>query len=191
MLIGGKQFKEDLENATAEVSSQSTKISQISDDLEKIKKELNSVHDDIVKTKHESKDVVSELRKTMKETQKLNEKYSKKIYDISIFEKDVKEMIRDKLDSELKSELMSYFEDFKAGLSCFNEMKEDVSSVIKRTESLSSEIDKFKEIASRIKKEDFQLVNYIRNIRAMEKEKIRLIKKIDSLERLCGRLSRK
>ena len=191
MLIGGKQFKEELEKTTKDISEQGKKIAEVHYELSDIKNELQSVHKQLKKIKEDSHDVVAELRKTLKETGKLNEKYSKKIYEISVFEKDVRKLVSDKIDNELKSEVLAYFDDFKAGLSSFHEMKDDVGKVIKRTEILSTEIDKFKEIASRIKKEDFQLVSYIRNIKAMEGEKIRLLKKIDSLERLCGRLSRK
>ena len=55
----------------------------------------------------------------------------------------------------------------------------------------SEEIGKFVEISKNIRKEDFELTKFARHLLEMDREKLELMRKIDTMERLVSKIRRK
>ena len=55
----------------------------------------------------------------------------------------------------------------------------------------TEEINKFIEISRSIKEEDFELTKFARHLMDMDREKLELMRKIDTLERLVSKIRRR
>jgi len=62
--------------------------------------------------------------------------------------------------------------------------------VARRTSEISVLLNNIAEIGRRIKKEDFELSRYANEIWRADKEKLELMRKIDTLERLIAQIRR-
>ena len=119
---------------------------------------------------------VSQLKEELQKSVRSFEQMYSKVYD-SMYEK---------LNSILKDhgkELASTTERYKS-------LSPTVDKIVSDISSLKDEIAKFKAIASHIKATDFELEKHERNLEKHEWEKIKLLKRIDSLERMLGKMQR-
>ena len=95
-----------------------------------------------------------------------------------------------KLEEEISNEMTTHFERLKTDASQYNELKKDVLNISNTTQKLTDEINKFLTISQEIKKGDFELSKFANNLLVMDKEKLDLMRKIDTLERLVSKIRR-
>ena len=89
----------------------------------------------------------------------------------------------EKTDNELKQQL----ERIKTDVNSYNELKRELTIINNTITKLDAEIKKFTEISQHIKAKDFELEKYSRELSKRDNEKLELMKKIDTLERLLGK----
>ena len=73
----------------------------------------------------------------------------------------------------------------------YNELRNKVAEILSRLNLTTNEISKFIEISRSIKKEDFELTRFARQLLEMDREKLELMRKIDTLERLVSKIRRR
>ena len=69
-------------------------------------------------------------------------------------------------------------------------LKNELAGINSDVSKLHSEIDRLNKISSQVKSMDFDLVNYAKKLQADDSEKLRLLRQIDSLERLVSKMRR-
>ena len=95
-----------------------------------------------------------------------------------------------KFEEELGKELKLNMESLKADAEKYNELKGQINSISFKVNDLSDEIGKFLNISRHIKEKDFEMNRFARDLLAMDKEKLELMRKVDTLQRLVGRMRR-
>jgi len=65
-----------------------------------------------------------------------------------------------------------------------------MSSMVAQIKNISTEINKFSDISKNIKKEDYELTKFANQLLDLDKEKLELMRKIDTLERLIAKQRR-
>ena len=85
---------------------------------------------------------------------------------------------------------LSVIDELKKEMGDMGELKESLASVKIELAQTQDELKKFTTISSGIKEADFELTQYIKKIQSMDNEKLELLQKIDSLERLLARMKR-
>jgi len=65
-----------------------------------------------------------------------------------------------------------------------------MSEIGNKVNNLSSEIEKFTDISKNIRKEDFELTKFARQVLETDREKLELMRRIDTLERLISKTRR-
>lgn len=98
--------------------------------------------------------------------------------------------IVEKFEEELDKELKIQMETLKIDAGSYNELKENIAKITDKVNNLSEEINKFTAISSSIKKEDFELTRFANQLREADKEKLELMEKINTLERLVSKMRR-
>ena len=68
--------------------------------------------------------------------------------------------------------------------------KKELIAIVKRTSEISALLNNISEIGKNIRKEDFELSRFGNQLMQMDKEKLELMRKIDTLERLISRMRR-
>jgi len=118
------------------------------------------------------------------------ESLKKEVYDFRLLKAQTQKNILEKFEQELSKELKVYSEKLKNDLTEYNKLKEQTSFILAQIKNLSGEINKFTEVSQNIKKEDFELTKHAAKLQEADKEKLELMRKIDTLERLISKMRR-
>ena len=82
-------------------------------------------------------------------------------------------------------------ESLKKDTEDYNELRKKAAEMLSKVNMTSEEIAKFLEISKSIKQEDFELTKFARHLIEMDREKLELMRKIDTLERLVSKIRRR
>lgn len=169
-------LKEDfsqIKNSIIEMKDSFQKDFEINKELKK--KELKDISD--IKLE------LHELKKDF--TNKLNHFDSElKSFDIT------KKNIQEKLYNEFLFETKKISSDMKDHLNYYKELEITMKDANSKIKDFSSNLEDIKQLSKTISKKDFELKNYQSILEKNDSEKVNLLKKIDSLERLLASMKR-
>ena len=113
------------------------------------------------------------------------------VVEFKLLKGQLQRKILDKFEEELQKDLEVNREALKKDTQDYNELRKKVAEILSRLNMTSEEINKFTEISKSIRKEDFELTKFARHLIDMDREKLELMRKIDTLERLVSKIRRK
>jgi len=148
--------------------------------FEEVKEQLSEL-----KT-HNSK-LLAQAKSDVDEMKSLRQSLQQELYDFRLFKKELKKDMLGKAEKEF-----SEAKDLMEGeVSAFNEAKRKIDLKLNSIDKLDSEIRRLAEVTKNIKAQDFELVRHKKDMDILNKEKLELLRKIDSLERLVARYRRR
>jgi len=184
-------------------------------ELMAIKDEVDKINDRLIHTTSSVRNLQNELELIREESnehvRKINEKnteffrnfdenvnlmknikdnFEKELFDFKLLKSQTQKKILDKFEEELQKELQIKLENLNKDASQYNELKDQISNITLKVNTLSEEINKFLAISKNIKERDFEMTHIERQIREGDKEKLELMRKIDTMERLVSRMRR-
>jgi len=177
------KIKELIEEINSQVASHSSDVNSLKEGLGSLTRELREVktnQTEFLTNFKDNLDIIGESKENLR----------KEVYDFRLLKAQAQKNILEKFEAELSKELKLYSEKLTNDLNEYNKLKEKTSSILKEINGLSGEISKFTEISRNIKKEDFELTNHAKKLLEQDKEKLELMRKIDTLERLISRMRR-
>ena len=116
--------------------------------------------------------------------------FEKELFQFKLLKGQMQKNIIEKFEEELDKELKIQIDKLKIDSEKYNELKDHISEITNKVNNLGEEINKFVAISSNIKKEDFELTRFANQLHEMDKEKLELMQKIDTLERLISKMRR-
>jgi len=177
------QIKELIDSINQKVESHSKDVNSLKQELTNLTKQLSEI-------KGNQAEFLTNFKDNLNIINESKESLKKEVYDFKLLKSQTQKNILGKFEEELSKELKLYSEKLKTDLSEYNKLKEQTASILTQIRNTSDEINKFTEISKNIKKEDFQLNKFAAQLLEGDKEKLELMKKIDTLERLIGRMRR-
>src|SRR3989338_7963242 len=181
---GLMRAKEEIDAISRNIAENSRIANELKDELSSLKKELS-----------ETKKTQDEFLKSFKENlfviKNLREDFGKELYEFKLLKGQLQKKILEKFEEELQKDLEINRESLKKDTNEYNELRSKVAAILSRLNLTSEEINKFIEISKNIKKEDFELTKFARHLLEMDKEKLELMRKIDTLERLVSKIRRR
>ncbi|MBI2541485.1 hypothetical protein HYV80_02140 [Candidatus Woesearchaeota archaeon] len=181
---GLMKVKEDLDAINGNVEENNKIISDLKLELESLKKELSEnkkVQDEFLKSFRENLSVIKNLR----------EDFGKELVEFKLLKSQLQRKILDKFEEELQKDLEVNREILKKDAEDYGMLRNKVSGILSRLDLTGEEINKFIEISRNIKKEDFELTRFARQLIDMDREKLELMRKIDTLERMVSKIRRR
>ncbi len=178
------KIKEEIDVINKNIEENSRIISGLKDDLSELKKELgetNQVQQEFLKNFRENIHVIKSLR----------EDFGKEIYEFRLLKGQLQRKILDKFEEELQKDLETNRESLRKDAEDYSELRKKAADMLAKLNLTSEEIGKFIEISRSIKKEDFELTKFARQLTEMDREKLELMRKIDTLERLVSKIRRR
>ena len=178
------KVKEDIDLINNNIEENNKLISGLKDELESLKKDLmenKKLQDDFLKNFKENLTIIKNLR----------EDFGKELVEFKLLKAQLQRKILDKFEEELQKDLEVNREALKKDTQDYNELRKKVAEILSRLNMTSEEINKFIEISKSIKKEDFELTKFARHLLEMDREKLELMRKIDTLERLVSKIRRR
>jgi len=173
-------IKNNLNYTTNSVNDLKTEIETLKQQINENISSISDKNNEFFKNFDENLDLIK--------TTKLN--FEKELFDFKLLKSQMQKKIIEKFEEELDKELKIQIDNLKIDAGSYNELKENITKITDKVNNLSEEINKFTAISVSIKKEDFELTRFANQLRAADKEKLELMEKINTLERLISKIRR-
>src|SRR3989338_1070716 len=180
-----------LMRAKEEIDAISRNIAENSRIVSELKDELNSLKKELAETKKSQDEFLKSFKENLFVIKNLREDFGKEIYEFKLLKSQLQKKILEKFEEELQKDLEVNRDSLKKDADDYNELRKKVAEILSGLNLTGNEISKFIEISRSIKKEDFELTKFARHLLDMDREKLELMRKIDTLERLVSRIRRR
>ena len=176
-------IKENIDAITAKVESHSSSMDAFT-------KEMNSFTEGMGHSRKAQQQLLDEMRKDMGMFASIREDLSREVYDFKLLKAQLQKKLLDKFEEELKQELNLNMGTLRKDISDYGEMRNSVREMMKKMELTKQEMGKWLDISGSIKAADFELHKFARQLQHSDQEKLELMRKIDTLERLVSKMRR-
>jgi len=180
-------------NSKNSIDEINTKLLELDVQIGSVSKENSEIKQDFLDIKSELKEIATRQSKIVQElNDNLNmiiesrNKLEREVDDFKIMKNKMQKYVLEQMSEEFRKELIINIERLKTDVASFNELKKEVSIIALKSNKLWAEIDKLTEISGKIRKEDFELSRYAQKLMAEDREKLRLMRQVDALERLIS-----
>ena len=173
-------IKNNLNYATNSMNDLKTQIESLKQQMNENMDSINDKNNEFFKNFDENLNVIKNLRQD----------FEKELFDFKLLKSQMQKKIIEKFEEELGKELQIQSEKLRIDADSYNELKENLTHITEIVNGLGEEISKFVTISRNIKKEDFELTKFANQLTQMDKEKLELMHKIDTLERLVSKIRR-
>ncbi len=176
-------IKENIDAITAKVESHSSSMDAFT-------KEMNSFTEGMGHSRKAQQQLLDEMKKDRGMFASIREDLSREVYDFKLLKAQLQKKLLDKFEEELKQELNINMETMRKDISDYGEMRNSVREMMKKMELTKQEMGKWLDISGSIKAADFELHKFARQLQHSDQEKLELMRKIDTLERLVSKMRR-
>jgi len=156
-----------------------------------LRAELVSLKNEISETKSIQQEFLNTFKDNLTVIKNLRGDFGKELYEFKLLKSQLQKKILDKFEEELQKDLEINRESLRKDAEDYTELKNKVGDILSKLDLTGEEIAKFTEISKNIKKEDFELTRFARQVVDMDREKLELMRKIDNLERLVSKIRRR
>ena len=181
----------DLMNTKEEIDSINKNIEENNKIISGLKAELESLNKELTETKKTQDEFLKNFRENLFVIKNLKDDFGKEIYEFKLLKAQLQKKILERFEEELQKDLEVSRDALKKDIGDYNELRKKVAEILSRLNLTSEEINKFIEISRSVKKEDFELAKFARHLMEMDREKLELMRKIDTLERLVSKIRRR
>jgi chromosome segregation ATPase len=139
----------------------------------------------------EDKKLIEIKKESISNINKISDEFQKELNDFKTMKTKLKTEIVEKVSLDIRKELDIYIMNIKQKIENLNEAAKEIVIIAKNTNATFELMTKLKQISTEIKKEDFELSKYSAELRRNDQEKLNLMRKIDSLEKLIASMRRR
>jgi len=183
-------IKEEIDSLKNSFSDYKESFNSAKSELSELKSSIQSQRAEINSLAESQKALIQQLQKSLSEIDEIKNSMKKELYEMNLIKSQVQNKILEKFDEELKKQLKINLETLKTEYDSYDNARKEMEKLVGKTSQLTDHINKITEISQNIKKEDFELTRFSREIFNADKEKLELMRKIDALERLVGQMRR-
>jgi len=162
-------------------------VGQLKNELELLREES---HEHSKKMNEKNAEIFKNFDENVNLMKNIKENFEKELFDFKLLKSQTQKKILDKFEEDLQKELKINLEKLNNDANDYNEIKSQFSNMTAKVNILSEEIDKFLNISANLKEKDFEMTHFAKQLIDMDKEKLELMRKIDTLERLVSRMRR-
>jgi uncharacterized phage infection (PIP) family protein YhgE len=180
----------DLMKIKESIDEINSKLNSTTTELDELKKEIKNLAEESAKLKNNQQEFFLSFKENIDLIKTIREDLEKEAYNFKLLQNHLQARILDKFESEIRENLMKPIEKLKMDAEAFRILKDKVAEIAIYSEELSKEIAKLMLISKNIKKEDFELTKFADKIFEADNEKLRLMKDVDSLQRLIAKMRR-
>lgn len=181
------QVAEKLKSIDAYSEKTLEQSTYVSHEISQIKEELEELHGSIDVITNAQKEFAEQSRKVMEQLSETNEEFQQDLSDFKLVKGKLQQNLMENLIAEFRQELLQHVEKLKVDMHSYNELKDKVQFVTSKTVGMMQQFQKLTDISKNIRKEDFELKNVAKQLSDADSEKLRLMKRVDMLERLLSK----
>ena len=181
------QIKEEIDKINEKLSSTTESTTNLKNDINALKEQLNS---HVIKINEKSNEFFKNFDENINIIKNARDSFQKELFDFKLLKSQMQRKILEKFEEELQKELQVKLENLNKDAGEYNELKKQITNISLKVNNLSEEINKFLNVSRNIKERDFEMTHFAKQLLEMDGEKLELMRKIDTLERLVGRMRR-
>ena len=132
-----------------------------------------------------------EVEETNKKLQEATKQIEKATSEIQVFKPSVETKLVNQITQKLESELANATNKINAEAAGFAQAKEVFSKHLKQSQDTMDEMAKLREVISKIDEKDFALEAYAKQLDKNDREKVKMMKRIDDLENMLAKMKRR
>lgn len=174
------KINDKLNNTTESVNNLRVDISIVREQMNKHLTEFNDKNNNFFKNFDENIESMKNIKAN----------FEQEFFDFKLFKSQAQKKILEKFEEELQKELKLNLDNLNKDAVEYKELKNQISNITLKVDNLTGELNKFVNISRNIKEKDFEMKHFAKQLIDMDKEKLDLMRKIDSLERLVSRMRR-
>lgn len=181
------RVKEEIDKINEGLSSTTNAVKNFQNELELLREEshehvkrINEKNTEFFKNFDENIDIMKNVR----------DSFQKELFDFKLLKSQIQKKLIEKFEEELQKELKIRLENLNKDAEEYNDLKKQMGNISLKINSLSEEMNKFLGISKNLKERDFEMTHFAKQLLEMDKEKLELMRKIDTLERLVSRMRR-
>ena len=174
---------EIIEAINRKIDSTNNNIEELNMKVENSLKEINSL-------KSEQAELLKALKSNSNETSGIMEALKAEIFEFKLLKSQLQRKLLEKFEEELKKELSSGIDIMRRDAEEYNEARKNLNETMKKMNSINEDVAKFIDISRSIKKEDFHLSNFAKQVSYADSEKIRLMRRVEQLEGIISKMRR-
>jgi len=177
------KLKDELDSLNKQLASHSEMVVSMKTDLQGLKEQMHDFQ-------KQNKAFLTSFQEDTRNIRPLNDDLKKEIYDFGLLKAQLQQRILDKFEQELKNKLNISTEKLEKDMQHYTDARRQVEQMAARMNEMGAEVSKLLSISKNIRKEDFELTHFANKLLEMDREKLSLMQKIDTLERLISKLRR-
>lgn len=183
-MLGSREIKELCEKILSTVENQEKRLSSFETEINRLK-----IEKDVSEKENFEKigEVVKQYEKDLVLMEKLREDLEDEVKDFKIMKSKVVTKGMDEVHRQMKLEM----DQVRLDVNVYNDLMSEVKDVSTKLEDATKEFERLSKIGSSIKETDFELEKFSKQLFSADKEKLELMKKIDTLERLVAQMRRR
>jgi len=180
---------------TSELASEladAKKVSeQHSQSISSLKEEITNANSNIKTLVEQQKQLLKENTEALETVRELKEQLSDSIDSIKVMSSTIQNNLVKKITGEINDLTQEVSSKLSGSEKLKKEIEEVATNVKDELKNLNEEIKKLKTVSSNIKAEDFELTKFANQLKAADSEKLKLIREIDTMQRLVSSLRRR
>jgi chromosome segregation ATPase len=175
-----------VEDVMAKLDASQMKLAEQQAAIDRLVKSVSDLTDAISTSKSYQEELHSTYKESIANAEKLKTELASDLVNVQVLRSQLQNTIAIKISEELK-----------AFTSSFRDKFDDVTRLQQQSAAISQDLGKLREeinrlaaLGSKIKESDLQLTNYAKQLEANDREKLNMMKEIDTLQRLVGSMRR-
>ncbi|MFT4343925.1 MAG: hypothetical protein ACMXYE_04225 [Candidatus Woesearchaeota archaeon] len=126
----------------------------------------------------------------LQSSERVIKEFEKELASFKTLKSQLQTEVITRVTQDIKKEVQTYITNIKDKMEELHSASKEIHSMSERTGKVLHAMDSVVAVSSGIKKQDFELHKYARVLEQNDREKLALMKRIDSLERLVSQMRR-
>ena len=172
------------EEVSVKLESHQQKLSEQTAVIQKLLNSVSELTDSVSTLKSYHEELQHTYKQSISVAEKLKDELASDVINVQV----LKSQLQNQIVAKVSEELNKFTGQFKGKLDEVGRLHEQTILIAGDVGKVRDEINRFTTISSRLKDTDFQLTNYAQKLETNDKEKLQLMRQIDSLQRLVSKM---
>ncbi|MCA9478451.1 MAG: hypothetical protein KC535_04870 [Nanoarchaeota archaeon] len=187
-MLSHDEVIEALENKVKESLEKVNALTSTIDQWQEEQKKLSELTTHLLKDQQK---LTKQVQKSQEQIEIAQEKLNRAVSEILIFKPKLEKDLAGKFEQTLQKQLDEATKDLNVDVDEHKKAQDILSRTQESQKQLLKEITSLQDIAKHLKAEDFALSKHAKELHLKDQEKLRLLKRVDDLEKLLAKMKRK
>lgn len=156
------------------------------DKLNSMHEQLALLHDKTSVINSTNKEISNALSNDILSIKNLRADFERELAEFRMLRLNMEKNIAERVSSQVESGIREHVERLKMDVQQYNNLKKEFEIFKDAFKAITEEITKLKTISSSIKEKDFEMTKFANQLLQMDRHKLELMQKIETLERLIA-----